>query len=322
MGHKSLKTGKMKKITLILFLQSILFWSALAQSHFPKLHKSNVNIMVANDMGNRGVWEQKNVAELMGRFAEQNRIDFFAVAGDPIHDDGVKSVDDEEWMLKIEDIYTAQSLHATPWYVVSGNHEYNGSVQAIIDYSQKSERWNAPARYFTVSKKIKNRNNLCLFVFIDTTPFIGRYQTRGDAGEQDTAEQLKWIETELSSSTAKWKIVIGHHPIHAGTDKSESERTDMQSSVGVLLEKCGADIFISGHIHNFQHLRPAGTKVHYVVNSSASQSRPVEKIDDILFSNSDPGFTVLSMNKKTCEFFFINHKGECVYSYTILRKKR
>ena len=311
----------MKKFVSTLFLLSIIFWTAFGQTNFPKLPKSSINIMIASDMGRRGVSEQQNIAELMGRFSEKNKIDFLAVAGDPIHDDGVKSVDDEEWILKIENVYTAASLNAIPWYVVSGNHEYNGNVQAIIDYSQKSERWNAPSRYFSVTKEMKNRKNNCLFVFIDTTPFIGRYQTRGDAGEQDTARQLTWMESELSSP-ANWKIVIGHHPVYAGTDKSESERTDMQSSVGVVLEKCAADVFVCGHIHNFQHIRPVGTTVHYVVNSSASQSRPVEKIDDMLFSNPDAGFTVMSINKKTCKIFFINHKGECVYSYAISRKKQ
>ena len=113
----------MKKFVSTMFLLSIFFWAAISQN-LPKLPKENINIMVSSDMGCRGVSEQKNIADIMGRFADQNRIDFLAVAGAPIHNDGVKSVDDEEWNLKIENIYTAPSLHAFPWYVVSGNHEY------------------------------------------------------------------------------------------------------------------------------------------------------------------------------------------------------
>ena len=86
-------------------------------------HASTVDFIVANDMERRGVSEQKNIADLMGCFVEHNKVDFLAIAGDPIHDDGVQSTDDEEWKLKIENVYTALSLHAIPWFVVSGNQE-------------------------------------------------------------------------------------------------------------------------------------------------------------------------------------------------------
>ncbi|MDR0541907.1 MAG: metallophosphoesterase, partial [Dysgonamonadaceae bacterium] len=138
----------MKKIPVFLFYLLLLACSAnQPHSSLPKLPDASLNVIIANDMGKRGISEQKNIAGLLGEVAAQNKIAFLAVAGDPIHDDGVQSVDDSEWNLKIENIYTAPSLYSIPWYVIPGNHEYRGNVQAILDYSQKSERWNAPARY-------------------------------------------------------------------------------------------------------------------------------------------------------------------------------
>jgi len=287
-----------------------------------KLPEGNLNFIVASDMGRRGKSEQKNIAGIMGRFAEQNRIDFIVVAGDPIHDKGVKSVKHREWKRKIEKVYTASSLHAIPWHVVSGNHEYNGNVQAILDYSNVSERWNAPARYFTFTKKL-NDNDECLFVFIDTTPLIDKYRRdlmRSDASKQDMTAQLEWIETTLSSSSAKWKIVIGHHPVYAKTSKTKSERTDMQKRVGVMLEKYGADFYIAGHIHNFQYINPEESKVNYVVNSSASQSREVHEIDEVegwLFGNHDPGYSVFTVSADSVQFLFVNHTGALVFQQMV-----
>jgi len=86
----------MKRYILLLFLLSTLFLLAYVKNNHPILPETNLNIIIASDMGCRGDSEQKNIAELMGHFAEQNRIDFLVVAGDPIHDNGVQSVEDED----------------------------------------------------------------------------------------------------------------------------------------------------------------------------------------------------------------------------------
>jgi len=306
----------MKKLFLLLSFLAILFGGYAQNS------SETVNFIVVSDMGRHGKSEQKNIAEVMSRFVEQNKIEFLAVAGDPIHDSGVKSTDDEEWILKIENVYTAPSLHAIPWYVVSGNHEYNGSVQAILDYSQKSERWNAPARYFAQEHTMDTTGQKILLVYIDTSPLIDKYRNSGkysDAGKQDMEQQLHWLDSILMVSNDSWKIVIGHHPVYATTNKDKSERTDMQQRVGKILEHRGADVYICGHIHNFQHLKPEGSNVHYVVNSAASNSRKIHEpnFQGLIFGNADPGFTSFSISEKTLSFSFINHQNEQVYSYQI-----
>jgi len=314
----------MKRASSIFLILLIWVFSVNAQVLInpEKLPSNALNFMVANDMGRRGVSEQKNIATLMGKEAEFNMINFIAVAGDPIHDDGVKSTEDSEWKDKFENIYTATSLINTPWYVVSGNHEYHGSVQAILDYSKLSDRWKAPARYYSIEKSIVENGNKCLFVFIDTAPLIDKYRSGSeysDAGKQNIEKQLRWIDSTLVSSKDRWKIVIGHHPVYADTDKAETERTDMQKRLGTILENRKADVYICGHIHNFQHLKPEGKTVNYIVNSSASQSRKVNKTDGTLFCNPNPGFTVCSVTQESFTFSFIDHKGETIYKY-ILKK--
>ncbi len=314
----------MKQIFGILTIVLLSFNLVNAQSLVKpdKLSDSALNFMVSSDMGRRGVSEQKNIATLMGKEADLNKISFIAVPGDPIHDDGVKSTEDSEWKDKFENIYTASSLMTLPWFVVAGNHEYHGSVQAIMDYSKISKRWKAPARYYSFEKTLDAKGTKCLFVFIDTAPLIDKYRADNgysDAGKQDIEKELKWLDSTLVTSNDHWKIVLGHHPVYADTQKEENERTDMQKRVGVILENRKADLYICGHIHNFQHLKPAGKTVNYIVNSSASQSRKVNKTDGTIFCNPDPGFTVCSVTPESFTFFFVNHKGENVYKY-ILKK--
>ena len=96
----------------------------------------------------------------------------------------------------------------------------------------------------------------------------------------------------------------------------------MQERVGVLFEKYGVDFFICGHIHNFQHINRASSNVHYIVNSSASLSRPVHEIDEVegvVFANPDPGFSVFTVSADNVRFFFVNHMGERVYEGGVVK---
>jgi 3',5'-cyclic AMP phosphodiesterase CpdA len=222
-------------------------------------------------------------------------------------------------MTNYELIYSHPDL-MIDWNVICGNHEYRGNTQAVLDYTQVSRRWNAPAKYYT--KVITSDDGgSCRLVFIDTTPLMDKYRndtiTYPDAYKQDATAQLQWIDSILLHSTEKWKIVIGHHPVYAETKKEDSERADMQARLAPILEKNKVDVYFCGHIHNFQHIRPAGSVVNYVVNSAGSLSRPVKATDGTVFCSSDPGFTICSVDKFAFCFFFVNHKGERIYSYTI-----
>lgn len=313
----------MKKV-ISFFLFILIGYSGYAQSKpLPVLPSGNLNFIVASDMGRSVISEQQNIADLMGMQAEKSRMDFIAVAGDPIHDDGVKSVTDEEWKRKFENIYTSGSLQNLPFYVVSGNHEYRGNVQAILDYSLVSKRWKAPQRYYSMKYPIGASGKDVLLVFIDTAPLIDRLRTGNgysDAGEQSIEQQLHWLDSTLVASKDQWKVVIGHHPVYADTYKAESERTDMQKRIGRILENRRADFYICGHIHNFQYIKPKNGNVHYIVNSSASLSREVQPVEGTVFCNSDPGYSVFTVSADSIQFFFVNHKGKTVYEHTVSPK--
>ena len=128
--------------------------------------------------------------------------------------------------------------------------------------------------------------------------------------------QLAWIDATLGASQARWKIVLGHHPIYAGTTKIESERTDLQERLQPLLDIHGVDIMVSGHIHNFQHNRVPESGVDYFVNSSASQSRVVVPFEGALFANPDPGFTLCTVKEEELIITFVDKDGKIIYQHS------
>ena len=312
----------MKRLTLIVVAVIAMMGAAMAQVKFqkPEIPANSTTIYIANDLGRNGYFEQKTVAELMGWMADVADPEFVAAIGDVHHFEGVASVDDPLWMTNYELIYSHPDL-MLDWYPLLGNHEYRGNTQAVLDYGKVSRRWVMPGRYYAVEKEVEDGNEKILYVFIDTTPLIDKYrrdtEDYPDAGKQSIAAELEWLEATLAASTAKWKVVMGHHPIYADTDKSESERTDIQRRVQPLLDKYGVDAYICGHIHNFQHIQAKGSRVQYFVNTAGSLSRDVKPIEGTQFCSGDEGFMILSTADNLMRFFLVNYKGEIIYQYDI-----
>ncbi len=136
-----------------------------------------------------------------------------------------------------------------------------------------------PARYYT--KTFEDDGTTVKVVFLDTTPLIDKYRkktdTYPDAVNQDTEAQLQWLEKTLTEATEDWIVVVGHHPIYAYTDKSESERTDMQKKVDTILRKHNVDMYICGHIHNYQHIRRPGSQKSTMWSTHPAPSHGLRK---------------------------------------------
>lgn len=274
----------------------------------------DVKLMIGNDLGRNGYYEQKHMAELMGRVAEAVGPDAFLALGDTHHYLGIESVNDPLWMTNYELIYSHPELQVE-WCPVLGNHEYRGNTQAVIDYSSVSRRWMMPSRYYT--RIFENDGTRVKVVFIDTTPIIDKYRANAaeyhDACMQDVDAQLKWLDDELSrDDNADWTIVTGHHPVYAQTPKQSSEREDMQRKVDPILRKHKVDMYIGGHIHNFQHINKNG--IDYVVNTSGSLSRPdVTATDGTVFCNGDVGFSMLTATPAVLTLSMIDSMGNIIH---------
>lgn len=303
-----------KILSLILFLTAGM--SVNAQTAATEL-EGDVKLMIGNDLGRNGYYEQKPIAALMGKVAEAVGPDAFLALGDTHHYLGISSVDDPLWMTNYELVYSHPELQVE-WCPVLGNHEYRGNTQAVIDYSGISRRWMMPSRYYT--RIFDNDGTRVKVIFIDTTPIIDKYHSNTaeypDANRQNVDAQLRWLDNELSrDDNADWTIVAGHHPVYAQTPKQSSEREDMQRKVDPILRKHKVDMYICGHIHNFQHIRKNG--IDYVVNTSGSLSRPdVTATDGTVFCSGVPGFSVLTATKDGLKLSMIDNNGNVVHQVT------
>lgn len=275
----------------------------------------SLNFYVANDLGRNGYYDQKPIADLMGRLAEQGADpECVVAAGDVHHFEGVASVSDPLWLTNFELVYQHPELHVE-WFPILGNHEYRGNTQAVLDYSAVSRRWVMPARYY--SKVLSGRGVRVRLVLIDTTPLIAKYRAKGetypDAGRQDAEAQLAWLDKTLAEADEDWVVVVGHHPVYAQTNKDRSERDDMQALVDPILRRHNVPLYVCGHIHNFQHIRAGGSTVDYVVNSSASLARKVKPQEGTLFCSPEPGFSIVSATAERLTLRMVDKDGNVLH---------
>jgi tartrate-resistant acid phosphatase type 5 len=276
-----------------------------------------LSFLVLGDWGRAGRYNQREVGEQMGIAAQQFDCRFVITTGDNFYNDGVSGIDDVHWRVSFEDVYTHPAL-MIPWYPSLGNHDIRGSWQAQIDYSDVSDRWSMPDRYYSFDKRI-DRETTVRFIILDTNQFIDEYYASDMYANAldgvDRTVQLEWLEQVLSTSTADWNIVAGHHNIYSGSPNYGNNR-DMLRDIDPILRAHNVDIYFSGHEHDLQHLKVDG-RVHYVISGAGSEVRPTGMGEYSLFSRAVSGFTLASITGESIRFYFIDYEGNVIYNYTI-----
>ena len=320
----------MKKILLVLLSVGMLLQAQAFQSkekHKPdpedfKVLKNATHFYVIGDWGRNGYMNQQEVADMMQEMAYIIEPDFIISTGDNFYPNGIASVEDPYWISSYENIYKGNYLFEN-WYITLGNHDYRGNVQAQIDYTYRSRRWNLPERYYSMDMLLEDDSTEARFVFLDTSPLNDGYyslEKYADAVKgQDTTRQIKWLDKTLSADKKDWTIVIGHHPFYTG-GKRKADFSYVRGHLEKYFDKYKVDAYFAGHEHDLQHLKPKNKKTHHFISGAGSEALPVDEIEISRFAESSPGFMVVSLSKSKMLVQLVNHKGKLIYSYSKKKK--
>ncbi len=284
-----------------------------------------MNFLVISDWGREGIDDtskktpgQLKVAKQFGVTAGEIGASFVVSCGDNFHGNGVASISDPLWQVNFEGVYDAPSL-MVPWYIALGNHDYEGNVEAELAYGRIQTRWTQPARFFSFTKALADSSEL-LCVILDSSPFVQDY--RDDPGDEHHVReiplttQVRWLDSVLSASSARWKLAFFHHPAYSASMKHGSTK-EIQMAIVPILEKYGVCACFSGHDHDLQHSHPNGSTIEYFGVGGGSEPRPAGHADFTRFSVSSLGFAVVSILPDQIRITFVNEKGAPLYSYEI-----
>jgi len=313
---------------LVLLLVALCASAALAKLSFTVLGDWGFVMNYADQVGGRS-------ASLGSSFTLGIGDNFYAGLYDGVmHGHGIKSLDDPRWRIIYESVFTHPWFKSHKFYVIAGNHDYEGNVNALVQYSKRSTTWEMPARYYTIHKKV-GKMSVDIFM-LDTTPLAYPDTIlKKFYGIRRDAKQVVWLKNQLARSKATWKLVVGHHQIFEG----QGYNPRLAKPIVPLLEKYKVSAYINGHIHNLQHLK-SSSGIHYMtigsaaVQSSTPPNSPRKGLKTLLlyptkeqFTNSCPSrscraygvFTI--KDSKTMVVRYYNAIGNALKTITIKNRK-
>lgn len=290
-----------------------------------KQNPSSIRFLAIGDWGGQPTPpyytpSQLATAQGMGQVAESMNSQFVVALGDNFYYQGVTLDNHSSATINpvtrfngtFDGVYTATSLTNIPWYVIAGNHDHRGSVQAQMDYQNQSKRWKFPSLYHAhsfiggpdttkTSDKTDESNVVTLdLILLDTVLMVDDDLT-GTSNFTDyphvrskdyNPEQWQWLEQQLNQSTADYLLVGGHYPVYSIC--SNGPTPTLIAHLKPLLEKYNAQAYLSGHDHCMVHFSESYT--HTDTTSISSSSTTTSSVDYIVTGMGD-GCCYNSSNK-------------------------
>ncbi|XP_057804919.1 purple acid phosphatase 17-like [Salvia miltiorrhiza] len=233
-----------------------------------------LRFLVVGDWGRKGEFNQSRVAFQMGRIGEKMDIDFVVSTGDNFYDNGLKGVEDPNFVDSFTDIYTAKSLQKQ-WFNVLGNHDYRGDAVAQLSPLLRK----IDSRWLCLRSFIVNAELAELF-FVDTSPFVDEYFTNPGDHVYDwrdvspvktyIAHLLKDLELALENSKATWKIVVGHHAIRSVSHHGDT--LELVDQLLPILQANDVDLYINGHDHCLQRISDTKSPIQFLTSGAGSKA--------------------------------------------------
>ncbi|XP_021742334.1 purple acid phosphatase 8-like [Chenopodium quinoa] len=317
-----------KFINTILIILTILmvFNGQLINAKLPKFKHAtkqdgSLSLLVVGDWGRKGAYNQTLVANQMGIVGEKLDVDFIISTGDNFYDDGLTGVHDPNFEESFSNIYTAPSLQKR-WYNVLGNHDYGGDVLAHLSpiLRKRDSRWFSLRSYVVKSETVD-------FFFVDTTPFQDKYfvedkhtyDWRGVLPRKRyLSNLLQDVDEALKKSSAKWKFVIGHHPVFSAGHHGNTE--ELVAQLLPILEENNVDLYINGHDHCLEHISSPDSEIEFLTSGGGSKSwRGDEKEwnpEELKLYYDGQGFMSMQVTRTRVDIAFFDIFGNTLHKWS------
>ena len=272
----------MHRVLLALFCLGLVIPAAAQELALPKQGRS-LKFAVIGDTGT-GDQHQREVARQLAAWHQRFPFEFVLMVGDNVYgSDGPR-----DFVKKFEEPYKPLLSAGVKFYASLGNHD-NPNQRFYKPFNMNGERYYSfkpsllgPARFFA----------------LDSTYM--------------TPPQVEWLNKELSSSGADWKIALFHHPLYSSGDRHGSLLT-LREQLEPTFIKHAMNVVFTGHDHFYERLKPQKGIAYFVVGSSAKLRRG-DNTSELTAKAYDDGYAFMLVEIEGDNFHFqtINERGETV----------
>jgi len=142
-----------------------------------------------------------------------------------------------------------------------GNHDggLHYSDASLEEIDATLDRLGTPARYYTTT------HGPAQFFYIDSSE-PGFF-------DDGALTQIEWLDDELASSTAQWKIVAMHHPVYSCGLHGPTAR--LREFLEPVLRARAVDLVLCGHDHDYERTVPVDG-ITYVVSGGGCKTTRVQ----------------------------------------------
>ncbi|PON35199.1 Calcineurin-like phosphoesterase domain, apaH type [Parasponia andersonii] len=169
------------------------------------------------------------------------------------------------------------------------------------------------------------------FFFVDASPFVDSYFVETDHTYDwrgvpprltYLAILLKDLEITLRESTAKWKIVVGHHAIRSAGHHGDT--SELIQNLLPLLEANDVDLYINGHDHSLEHISSSDSAIQFLTSGACSKAWRGDLKENtskngpaMKFFYDGLGFMSLQLNRADAEFVFYDVFGQVLHTWKV-----
>jgi predicted MPP superfamily phosphohydrolase len=256
-----------------------------------RLQDKSVRFAVIGDSGT-GDHQQYEVAKEMETYRKVVGFDFVIMLGDNIYG----GHQPRDFAQKFEIPYKPLLDAGVKFYASLGNHDDPDIERLYKPFNMGGQRYHTfkkgDAQFFAL-----------------------------DSDYMDT-QQLAWVEQNLRSSNARWKICYFHHPLY-NHGKMHGADLDLRTQLGPLLKHYGVNAVYSGHEHAYERIKPEDGIYYFILGNSGKLVRNDFRQSEQMAKSFDRDRTFMLVEIAGDNLYFqtISRSGETVDSGQITRQQ-
>ena len=248
---------------------------------------------VIGDWGD-GSDDQAALGKQMLSTYNKSSFDLVLASGDNIYPNGAA----RHFAKKFEEPFRGLLKNDVKFHTVFGNHDVEDGRHDQRQYPLFNMQGQ---HYYTLHRG----NGLVDFFMLDTTDY-------------DLA-QAGWFDNELRTSTAKWKVVVMHHPLYS-SGKKHGSSMKLRRKIEPLLTKYKVNVVFAGHDHIYERVKPQHGVQHFVTGAGGKlRHGNMDKGSTITAAgyDKDNHFMLIELDDRELSFKAISETGELIDSGAI-----